>query len=284
MSYFKELPNIKYTANFPNQSFNTDTVNVKNIFRRAKLREDILNAVTAFDYYYIKDGERPDVLAKKFYGDEELDWVILIANNITDINEQWPLNNDTFYKYLIDKYGSEENLQNLKYYESTEVRDEYNRLVLPKGLNVEFAAVKPEPFISKAGVNQYTLSSFILINETQVTVNLNQIVPVTTRVQPNVNHLVTQIFVSPIIRGLSISTLSILNRKSSYTSININNNLTNWAASWGGTLPIRLRDGTDAIFTISDVIGSSSISIPSYLYTINNVNGQPIFSFTPVKP
>jgi len=282
MPYFNELPNIKYTANFPNQSFNTDTVNVKNIFRRAKLREDILNAVTAFDYYYIKDGERPDVLAKKFYGDEELDWVILIANNITDINEQWPLNNDTFYKYLIDKYGSEENLQKINHYESIEVRDEYNRLVLPKELTIQKSPVKPDSFNTVAGINQYTLTIFPVIDETQVTVNLNQEVPVLLRAQNYINHLVTKIFVSPTTRGLSISTLSIKNRKSSYTPININNNLAQWAASWGGTLPVNLRDGTDIIVKIPDLIGPNGIYIPNYLYKVNKINDEPVFSFTPV--
>jgi hypothetical protein len=282
MPYFNELPNIKYTANFPNQSFNTDTVNVKNIFRRAKLREDILNAVTAFDYYYIKDGERPDVLAKKFYGDEELDWVILIANNITDINEQWPLNNDTFYKYLIDKYESEENLQKINHYESIEVRDEYNRLVLPKELTIQKSPVKPDSFNTVAGINQYTLTIFPVIDETQVTVNLNQEVPVLLRAQNYINHLVTKIFVSPTTRGLSISTLSIKNRKSSYTPININNNLAQWAASWGGTLPVNLRDGTDIIVKIPDLIGPNGIYIPNYLYKVNKINDEPVFSFTPV--
>ena len=87
MSYFRELPNFEYIANFPNQSFNTDYVVTKNIFKRAKLRSDISSAITAFNYYQIVDNERPDQVAAKVYDNAELDWVILITNNITNINQ-----------------------------------------------------------------------------------------------------------------------------------------------------------------------------------------------------
>jgi hypothetical protein len=90
MAYFSELPNLHYTANFPDQSFNTDVVLAKNIFKRAKLRDDFANVVTAFNYYQIINSERPDQIAQKIYDDPELDWVILTTNNITNFNNQWP--------------------------------------------------------------------------------------------------------------------------------------------------------------------------------------------------
>ena len=68
---------------------------VKNIFKRSKLRTDIDQAITGFDYYYVQDQQRPDVLAQELYGDSELDWVILTSNNITNIRDQWPLNTTT---------------------------------------------------------------------------------------------------------------------------------------------------------------------------------------------
>ena len=136
MGYFRELPNFEYIANFPNQSFNTDYVVTKNIFKRAKLREDIANAVTAFEYYQIIDNERPDQVAAKVYDNADLDWVILITNNITNINQNWPLDNNSFYKYLIDKYGSDEELAKPHHYETVEFRDEYGRVVVPGGYQV----------------------------------------------------------------------------------------------------------------------------------------------------
>jgi hypothetical protein len=285
MSYFKEIPNLKYTANFPDQSFNTDTVDAKNLFRRAKLREDIANAATAFTYYQIKDKERPDILAKKFYNDEELDWVILITNNITDLTEQWPLDNDTLYKHLIDKYGSEEALEKINRYLTAETKDAYNRLLIPKDLIIDQNLVKPDPFITQQNSNNYALTAFPLINDTSITVNLNQIVQVYNRdAQITVNHLVTDIIVSPVVIGQSNSTLYIPSRDTPTTSIKINNDLANWASSWGGTLPIGTRVGSDVVVSINDVIGTTGVPIPNYLYKVENINNTPVFSFTPVKP
>lgn len=137
MGYFKELPNLEYLSQLPDANSNETYITVKNLFKRAKLRTDIVNIITAFQYYQIKDNERPDVVASKLYDDSELDWVILITNNITNIREEWPLSNQNLYYYMIDKYGSDENISGIHHHETTEVKDEYNRLVVPSGLQVD---------------------------------------------------------------------------------------------------------------------------------------------------
>lgn len=137
MPYFRELPNISFLSRLPNASTNEDYITVKNLFKRAKIRTDINNAITAFDYYQILDNQRPEVVASRLYGDPELDWVILITNNITNVRDQWPLNNNDLYNYMIDKYDTEEALSNIHHYETTEVKDEYDRLVVPSGLQVD---------------------------------------------------------------------------------------------------------------------------------------------------
>ena len=137
MAYFRELPNISFLSRLPNASTNEDYITVKNLFKRAKIRTDINNAITAFDYYQILDNQRPEVVASRLYGDPELDWVILITNNITNVRDQWPLNNNDLYNYMIDKYDTEEALSNIHHYETTEVKDEYDRLVVPSGLQVD---------------------------------------------------------------------------------------------------------------------------------------------------
>jgi hypothetical protein len=137
MGYFNELPNLEYLSQLPDANSNETYITVKNLFKRAKLRTDIINIITAFQYYQIKDNERPDVVASKLYDDSELDWVILITNNITNIREEWPLSNQNLYYYMIDKYGSDENISGIHHYETTEVKDEYNRLVVPSGLQVD---------------------------------------------------------------------------------------------------------------------------------------------------
>lgn len=279
MSYFKELPNIKYTANFPNQSYNTDTVDVKNIFRRARLREDIANAVTAFNYYQIQDKERPDTLAKKFYNDETLDWVILITNNITDVNEQWPLDNNSLYDYMIDKYGSEETLGQLNYYTSLETREEYNRLLIPKDLNVDTSIVHPDPITTTANTSQYTLTSYPILSDTTVSVNLNQIVPAYQRSTAVVNHLVNDIHISARNIGTSYSNMYIKKRNASLTPITIHNTLSSWPSSWGGTLSVSTRSNTDVVVSVGDTVGPTNITIPSFLFQVITVNDVPTFTF-----
>ena len=137
MGYFNELPNLEYLSQLPDANSNETYITVKNLFKRAKLRTDIVNFITAFEYYQIEDNQRPDVIAQKLYGDAELDWVILITNNITNIREEWPLSNQNLYNHMIEKYETENVLSSIHHYETTEVKDEYNRLVVPSGLQVD---------------------------------------------------------------------------------------------------------------------------------------------------
>jgi len=137
MAYFRELPNISYISRLPDVSSNEEYITVKNLFKRAKLRTDVVNIITAFNYYQVEDNQRPEVVASKLYGDPELDWVILITNNITNVREQWPLSNNDLYNYMLDKYGTEVALSSIHHYETIEVKDEYDRLVVPSGLQVD---------------------------------------------------------------------------------------------------------------------------------------------------
>ena len=71
---------------------------VKNIFRRLKVRDDLKQYVSLTELYAIPDGFRPSDVAQNFYTDPFLDWVVLLANNITDVYEQWLLDK---IKYMI---------------------------------------------------------------------------------------------------------------------------------------------------------------------------------------
>jgi hypothetical protein len=77
-----------------------------NILRRVKLRSGIRSGAFLFDNYDVFDGERPEDVAFKEYGDPELHWIILMTNNITDRYYQWPLTQPQFQEYLKDKYGA----------------------------------------------------------------------------------------------------------------------------------------------------------------------------------
>ena len=137
MGYFQELPNISYPSLLPARNKIEDRIVVKNIFKRSKLRTDVDQAITGFDYYCIEDEQRPDTLALELYGNSELDWVILTVNNITNIRNEWPLNNNDLHAYMLEKYGSEQGILGIHHYETKQIIDEYSRLIMPAGLEVD---------------------------------------------------------------------------------------------------------------------------------------------------
>ena len=135
--YFSYLPDINYVSRSPDRSSNDELIPVKNIFRRAKIRDDMLNVVTAFDDYTVIGDGRPEQVSQKIYGDPRFDWVILTANNITKVRDQWPLTENDFRNFILDKYGSDAKLAEIHHYETKELRDDNGRLVVPQGLIVD---------------------------------------------------------------------------------------------------------------------------------------------------
>ena len=101
MSYFSQFPLMAYDM-AGNQQYKL----LPNILKRVKLRSGIRSGAFLFDNYDVRDGERPEDIAFKYYGDPEYHWVILMTNNITDRYYQWPLSQPQFAEHLTDKYGS----------------------------------------------------------------------------------------------------------------------------------------------------------------------------------
>jgi len=137
MGYFRQLPNFNYVSRLDEKVSSTDYVEVKNLFKRAKVREDFFQNFTAFTRYTIVGDERPDNVAEKFYDDPELDWVILYVNNIINVREEWPLTNVSFKNHMLDKYGSAAGYSAIHHYETREVRDQFDNLIIPSGLQVD---------------------------------------------------------------------------------------------------------------------------------------------------
>ena len=75
------------------------------ILRRVKLRTSIRGSSMLFDTYDVRNGERPEDIAFKWFGDAQLHWVILMTNNVTDRYYDWPMNDVQFQEFLTDKYG-----------------------------------------------------------------------------------------------------------------------------------------------------------------------------------
>ena len=157
MSYFRELPNIQYPSFLSDKGSSLEFLEVKNFFRRVKLREDLQNTFTIFDKYEIPMGDRPDNVAEILYGSSELDWVVITCAGITNIRNEWPLNSAEIYDFSLRKYGTA--LNNMIYYETKEIRDSEGHLILPKGKRVnENFSVKYydntlATYVTKSGTN-----------------------------------------------------------------------------------------------------------------------------------
>ena len=101
MAYFSRFPLMAYDV-----AGNENYKLLPNILRRVKLRSGMRSGSFLFDNYDVADGERPEDIAFKLYGDAELHWVVLMTNNITDRYYQWPLTQPQFQEHLKDKYGA----------------------------------------------------------------------------------------------------------------------------------------------------------------------------------
>ena len=151
MGYLRELPNLRYPSFLPNKTSSLDFVEIKNVFRRVKLRDDLQNNFTVFEKYEIPMGFRPDVVAEELYGSDQLDWVVLTVAGILNVRNEWPLSDRDIYDYSLDKYG--ESLNSVKFFETTEVKDTNGRMILPKGKVVDSNFTIPKPGEPTATLN-----------------------------------------------------------------------------------------------------------------------------------
>ena len=134
--YFRYIPDFDYVSRLSKAQNISDYIRVKNLFKRTKISEQIFNDLTFFTKYQIITDERPDNVAFKVYGDSNLDWMILLANNIINVQQEWPLEHQSYYNYLIGKYGSDAALQNIHHYETREIKNSVGKVIVPKGLEV----------------------------------------------------------------------------------------------------------------------------------------------------
>ena len=135
-NYFRYVPNFDYVSRLPNSKYINDYVQTKNLFKRLKISEQIFGDLTYFQKFIVKDNERPDLIAYKVYKESNLDWLVLLSNNIINYESEWPMDQYTFNNYILNKYGSYENMYNTHHYETEEVRDGLGNVILEKGLTV----------------------------------------------------------------------------------------------------------------------------------------------------
>jgi hypothetical protein len=136
--YFRNVPNFDYVSRTKNAQSISDYITVKNLFKRGKIRDDIFGDLTFFTKYKIIGDQRPDNVAYEIYGDETLDWVVLLSNNILNIEIEWPLSQTTFDKIMLEKYGSYDNFYSgIHHYETKQVTNSSGAVIIPEGLKVQ---------------------------------------------------------------------------------------------------------------------------------------------------
>ena len=88
-----------------------------------------------FDKYEIPDEFRPENVAEDFYGNDELDWVVLTTAGIINVRNEWPLNNRDIFDYSFEKYG--DNLNTVRFFETKEIKNSNGSIILEKGKVVD---------------------------------------------------------------------------------------------------------------------------------------------------
>ena len=102
-NYFRNLPKVGYDINGTGkESF----LSVTNIMKRVKFKPSALEDISNYYPYFVKEGERPDIIAHAQYGNIGYAYLILLVNDIYDPNFDWPLSSQIFEKFIINKYGS----------------------------------------------------------------------------------------------------------------------------------------------------------------------------------
>ena len=134
-SYFKQVPNFEYVNRTKGSQDISNYINVKNLFKRGRIRPDIFGNLSFFTKYKIVGDERPDNIAFKEYDDSSLDWVVLLANNMLNVYDEWPLPQNSLDEILLEKYGTYDELYSgVHHYETVEIKNIKGGIILPGGL------------------------------------------------------------------------------------------------------------------------------------------------------
>jgi len=134
--YFRKVPDFEYVSRLPNAKIG-DYITVKNLFKRGALEPDILENLAFHTKYEIKGDDRPDNVAFDVYGNSNLDWLVLLCNNIINIPNEWPMLQNDFDEFLLEKYGSYAKINDTHHYETQEIKNSKDVVIVPKGLECE---------------------------------------------------------------------------------------------------------------------------------------------------
>lgn len=111
--YFSQFPTIFYDA-----VGKTDPKIVTHLLKRVAIHSKARATTALYDTYDVRNGQTPEMIAHKYYGDSEYHWIILLVNNITDRFHQWPMNTRQFLAHLAERY---DNVDGVHHYEINQV-------------------------------------------------------------------------------------------------------------------------------------------------------------------
>jgi hypothetical protein len=165
---FESTPNFLY----PDFKVSGKVKLSKNLFRRVRARDSFNAVYSSAKEYTILPGERPDSLSFKAYNDPRFFWTILLLNNITNMNTEWPVDSDELDNYILAKYGTE--IDKPRHWETNEIKDSYGNIVLEGGVVVELFTNSTEqntsnyyPKIFNAESNEYNSWSFTYLHKAE---------------------------------------------------------------------------------------------------------------------
>lgn len=155
--YFSLIPDIEYAQSPIRYPFSeSDFVIAKNFFRRYQVDPNIFEYSVFFNKYAVLDGERIEGLAAAFYGDQFLDWIIILTNNLINPLFDFPLDANTLRKYAEKKYGEDECYSGIHHYETTGYTNNEGTVLLESGLIVD------ENFYQSTH-NFYNINGFVTV-------------------------------------------------------------------------------------------------------------------------
>ena len=113
MPYFDQFPVIDYNLS----GVNGNTKEVTDIWRRVKVRSKIASNVSLYDLFDVPEGDSPETIAYKVYGDTAYFWIVCLLNNVVNRYHDWPLDEYNFQQFVADKYT---NPNAIHHYEKTQ--------------------------------------------------------------------------------------------------------------------------------------------------------------------
>lgn len=128
--YFSYYPNLEYPIRM-NRAGVTDNIKIKDYFHHLKIQDNLYANETFYETYTIENGERPDQVSYKMYGDEQYYWIVLQVAGVVDVFQDWPLSSYELDEYVLRKYGSYQEAGATHHYETIEIYDGDGNLIQP---------------------------------------------------------------------------------------------------------------------------------------------------------